>query len=304
MPVVDTLKLKTRLANSGMPEPQAQVLVEELDEALTAAVTGHLATKSDIADVRGEIAEVRGEVAEVRGEVAEVARRRSPSCAARLPTCAASPTPWRSVRDRGRRALRGEVRELRFEQVDQAFRAGRRAFRSGRQAFRAGRQASGSDERHDVPALCPGGLRLHRHHCRHPPQGPGLQVERAGRLSTTVVYQRERVRLSSIGATPQPPLSGGLLESRPGCAGLSTHPPCHPSRLRGAFNPPPLSGGLLESRPGCAGLSIRGARGVRFLGSAHTIVNDNCRISRHAASSDFRIKQARRRASAAGLVAS
>ena len=72
MPVVDTLKLKTRLANSGMPEPQAQVLVEELDEALTAAVTGHLATKSDIADVRGEIAEVRGEVAELRGEVGEL----------------------------------------------------------------------------------------------------------------------------------------------------------------------------------------------------------------------------------------
>ena len=34
MPVVDTLKLKTRLSKSGMPQSQAQVLVEELDEVL------------------------------------------------------------------------------------------------------------------------------------------------------------------------------------------------------------------------------------------------------------------------------
>ena len=30
MPMVDTLSLKTRLSESGMPESQAQVLVEEL----------------------------------------------------------------------------------------------------------------------------------------------------------------------------------------------------------------------------------------------------------------------------------
>ena len=271
MPVVDTLKLKTRLANSGMPEPQAQVLVEELDEALTAAVTGHLATKSDIADVRGEIAEVRGEVAEVRGEVAElrgeVGELRGEIAEVRAVTNALAERFDQVDK-------RFEQVDKRFEQVDKRFEQVDGRFDQVDKRFEQVDRRPGSDERHDVPALCPGGLRLHRHHCRHPPQGPGLQVERAGRLSTTVVYQRERVRLSSIGATPQPPLSGGLLESRPGCAGLST---------------PPLT---------------RGARGVRFLGSAHTIMNDNCRISRHAASSDFRIKQARRRASAAGLVAS
>ena len=42
MPIVDTLRLKTRLSDSGMPEDQAQVLVEELDEALTVAITAQV----------------------------------------------------------------------------------------------------------------------------------------------------------------------------------------------------------------------------------------------------------------------
>ena len=44
MPIVDTLRLKTRLSDNGMPEDQAQVLVEELEEALTTAVTSQVAT--------------------------------------------------------------------------------------------------------------------------------------------------------------------------------------------------------------------------------------------------------------------
>ena len=55
MPVVDTLKLKTRLSESGMPEPQAQVLVEELDEALSTAIAREVATKTDIVELRAAI---------------------------------------------------------------------------------------------------------------------------------------------------------------------------------------------------------------------------------------------------------
>ena len=67
--MVDTLRLKTRLSQSGMPESQAQVLVEELDEALTAAINGQVATKADIADVKVEMAELRGEL---RGAISAV----------------------------------------------------------------------------------------------------------------------------------------------------------------------------------------------------------------------------------------
>ena len=55
MPVVDTLKLKTRLSESGMPEPQAQVLVEELDEALGAAIARETASKADVVELRAAI---------------------------------------------------------------------------------------------------------------------------------------------------------------------------------------------------------------------------------------------------------
>ena len=72
MPMVDTLRLKTRLSESGMPESQAQVLVEELDEALTMAVTGQVATKADIAEVKADIADVKVELAELRGAISAV----------------------------------------------------------------------------------------------------------------------------------------------------------------------------------------------------------------------------------------
>lgn len=55
MPTVDTLKLKTRLSDSGMPEAQAQVLVEELDEALSTAITRDTATKADVVELRAAI---------------------------------------------------------------------------------------------------------------------------------------------------------------------------------------------------------------------------------------------------------
>ena len=55
MPVVDTLKLKTRLSESGMPEPQAQVLVEELDEALGLAIARETASKADVVELRAAI---------------------------------------------------------------------------------------------------------------------------------------------------------------------------------------------------------------------------------------------------------
>ena len=72
MPTVDTLRLKTRLSQSGMPESQAQVLVEELDEALTTAINGQVATKADIADVKSDIADIKVEMAELRGTINSV----------------------------------------------------------------------------------------------------------------------------------------------------------------------------------------------------------------------------------------
>ena len=55
MPVVDTLRLKTKLSDSGMPENQAQVLVEELDEALSTAIAAQVATKADVVELRAAI---------------------------------------------------------------------------------------------------------------------------------------------------------------------------------------------------------------------------------------------------------
>ena len=54
MPVIDTLRLKNRLSENGMPDQQAQVLVEELDGGLTTTV-GQLANKDDVTLLRGAI---------------------------------------------------------------------------------------------------------------------------------------------------------------------------------------------------------------------------------------------------------
>ena len=55
MPVVDTLKLKTRLSESGMPESQAQVLVEELDDVLSTAIARETASKADVVELRAAV---------------------------------------------------------------------------------------------------------------------------------------------------------------------------------------------------------------------------------------------------------
>ena len=58
MPVVDTLRLKTKLSESGMPEMQAQTLAQELDEALSTAIAGQVATKTDVVELRAAIAAI------------------------------------------------------------------------------------------------------------------------------------------------------------------------------------------------------------------------------------------------------
>ena len=57
MPILNTLRLRNRLTQHGMPDDQAQDLVDELDNALTTAVSIQVATKADVADLRGEMRE-------------------------------------------------------------------------------------------------------------------------------------------------------------------------------------------------------------------------------------------------------
>lgn len=72
MPAIDTLKLKTRLSESGMLEPQAQALVEELDEALSKAINQEIATKADIAELQGTL---KADIAELQGTVQSLNER-------------------------------------------------------------------------------------------------------------------------------------------------------------------------------------------------------------------------------------
>ena len=71
--LLDTLRMQRRLREVGFPDEQADVITEEIANL----VTGELATKADLRELRTEMndkfAEVRGEVAVVRGEVAKVA---------------------------------------------------------------------------------------------------------------------------------------------------------------------------------------------------------------------------------------
>ena len=73
MPILNTLRLKNRLTEHGMPDDQAQGLVDELDEALTTAVSDQVATRADIADLRGEMnalhAATKADIADLRGKV-------------------------------------------------------------------------------------------------------------------------------------------------------------------------------------------------------------------------------------------
>lgn len=72
MPVVDTLKLKTKLSDSGMPEAQAQVLVEELDEVLSTAIATQVATKTDVVELR---AAINADVVELRAAINNLEER-------------------------------------------------------------------------------------------------------------------------------------------------------------------------------------------------------------------------------------
>ena len=72
MPVVDTLRLKNRLSESGMPEMQAQALVEELDDALGEAITGQLASKDDMTTVKTELSVVKDDMTAVKTELSAV----------------------------------------------------------------------------------------------------------------------------------------------------------------------------------------------------------------------------------------
>lgn len=69
MPVVDTLRLKTRLSESGMPE--TQVLVEELDEVLSTAITAQVATKADVAGLKAGLdgCATKADMAELKSEL-------------------------------------------------------------------------------------------------------------------------------------------------------------------------------------------------------------------------------------------
>ena len=75
MPIVDTLRLKTRLSDSGMPEPQAQVLVEELDDALSTAIVAQVATKADVVELRAAISTIHDRFEQVDKCFEQVDRR-------------------------------------------------------------------------------------------------------------------------------------------------------------------------------------------------------------------------------------
>ena len=77
MPVVDTLRLKTRLSDGGMPETQAQVLVEELDEALTTAIIAQVATKADVVELRAAISAIHERFEQVDKQFEQVDNRLS-----------------------------------------------------------------------------------------------------------------------------------------------------------------------------------------------------------------------------------
>lgn len=49
------VSLLRRRSVRGMPKPQAQTLVEELDEALSTAITQEIFTKADIAELQGTV---------------------------------------------------------------------------------------------------------------------------------------------------------------------------------------------------------------------------------------------------------
>jgi len=71
----DTLGYFEKLKDAGMPEAQAKVQVEAMQDivkAYDASSRKELATKGDIQDVRSEIQDVRNEIQKVRNEMQDV----------------------------------------------------------------------------------------------------------------------------------------------------------------------------------------------------------------------------------------
>ena len=76
--LLDTLRMRRRLLEAGFPDQQADAITEEIANI----VTGELATKADLRELRNEMADrfggVQGEIAGVRTELqAEIAEVRS-----------------------------------------------------------------------------------------------------------------------------------------------------------------------------------------------------------------------------------
>jgi hypothetical protein len=64
----DTLHFARRLQQEGMEPRLAEALVEELVKADVA----DLATKADLADIKGEIADLKGDIAALRGMISDL----------------------------------------------------------------------------------------------------------------------------------------------------------------------------------------------------------------------------------------
>ena len=70
MPILNTLRLKNRLTQHGMPDDQAQDFVDELDDALTTAVSAQVATRADVAELRGDLkADLESTRGDLRGDI-------------------------------------------------------------------------------------------------------------------------------------------------------------------------------------------------------------------------------------------
>ena len=70
--LLDTLRMRRRLLEAGFPDQQADALTEEIANI----VTGELATKADLRELRNEMADrfgaVQGEITDTRNEVIAV----------------------------------------------------------------------------------------------------------------------------------------------------------------------------------------------------------------------------------------
>ena len=68
----DTLKFVNRLIASGIPQDQANAIVEAQKESLAESLETQLATKSDVNELKLDISEVRSEIKLVKWMIAFV----------------------------------------------------------------------------------------------------------------------------------------------------------------------------------------------------------------------------------------